>query len=332
MALGFVIFLIICVGLYLRFRKPKPNLGMAYAGDRSLVLYNSSAQVRSPIGSVDYGEPLQIEQQYGDQVEVRTTAGLVGWTSNANLITTELWQQEKDLDAKTANATPESQGHTRVISNLHLDAGRDSPRVRQLKKDVSVQLFMRQPVAVPLANQAPIAAQPESDTDDATAADNGPRKEDWWLVRARLDDKTYVSGWLLGRFVDLDVPDALSNVSSSSGMHIVAWFQLNPAADTDGHPVPQYLIVGNTGPEGQACDFTMMRVYTWAKLKAQYETAFVQSDLCGKLPLKINRMPTANQATIAFADASDNSPQLYRMNQTIVRRVKSDDANGKARP
>jgi hypothetical protein len=326
MALGFVIFLIICVALYLRFRKPKPDLGMAYAGDRGLVLYNSSAQVRSPIGTVDYGEPLKIEQQFGDQVQVRTTAGVVGWTSNANLITTELWQQEKDLDKKTSETTPESQGHTHVVSNLHLDPARDSPRVRQLKKDVPVELFTRQPVPVPLANQAPVTAQPESDTDGSTATDAGPKKEDWWLVRAKLDDKTFVSGWLLGRFVDLDVPDALTNVSSSSGMRIIAWFPLNPALDTDGRQVPQYLLVGTTGPEGQACDFTMVRVYTWAKLKAQYETAFVESDICGKLPLKIDRMPAANQATIAFTDPSDNSPQLYRMVQTIVRRVKTADA------
>jgi hypothetical protein len=332
MSLGFVIFLVICVAVYLRVRHPKPGLGTAYAGDRGITLYDSSAQVRSPVGTVDYGEPLQIEERFGDQVEVRTNSGLVGWTTDDELISTELWQQEKDLNAKTAETTPESRGHTRVLSNLHLEPGRDTPRVRQLKKDIPIDLFQREPVPIP-GNNSPgtASAQPESDTgEEAPAANsNEPKKEDWWLVRAQFDDKSSVSGWLLGRFVDLDVPEPLPDYASTANMRIVAWFQLNPALDTDGHQVPQYLLVGTTGEEGQACDFTMMRVYTWAKTKAQYETAFVQSDMCGKLPIKIVRMPVAQEATMAFTDPSDGSQQVYRMHQTIVRRVNDDGRKAK---
>jgi hypothetical protein len=200
MSLGFVIFLVICVAIYLRVHHPKPALGTAYAGDRGITLYDSSAQVRSPIGTVNYGEPLQIEQRFGDQVEVRTPAGLVGWTTDGELISTELWQQEKDLNAKTGVATPESRGHTRVLSNLHLDPGRDTPRVRQLKKDIPIELFEREAVAIPTNNSPAAVSQPESDTGPEPAAPNadGPKKEDWWLVRAQLDDKNSVSGWLLG--------------------------------------------------------------------------------------------------------------------------------------
>lgn len=324
MSLGFVIFLVICVGLYLHFRHPKASLGTAYAGDRGLTLYNSSAQVRSPIGTVDYGELLQIEQRFGDQVEVRASNGLEGWTTDGELISSELWQQAKDLNKQTAEETPESRGHTAVISNLHLDPGRDAPRVRQLKKETPIELFERRAEPVPTEASAG-SAESDTGSEASDANTNEPKKEDWWLVRAQFDDKTAVSGWLLGRFVDLDVPAPLPDYASTEGMRIVAWFLLNPAVDTNGNAVPQYLLVGATGPEGQACDFTIMRVFTWAKMKAQYETAFVQSDICGKLPVKIERMPVAQEATIAFADPSDGSPQLYRMHQTIVRRVKSDD-------
>ena len=327
MSLGFAIFLVICVGLYLRFRHPKASLGTAYAGDRGLTLYNSSAQVRSPIGTVDFGDLLQIEQRFGDQVEVRASNGLEGWTTDGELISSELWQQAKDLNKETAEDTPESRGHTAALSNLHLDPGRDAPRVRQLKKDTPIELFERRAVPVPTNGIGSPTSQAESDTgsEAADANANEPKKEDWWLVRAQFDDKTAVSGWLLGRFVDLDVPAPLPDYASTAGMRIVAWFLLNPAVDTNGNAVPQYLLVGATGPEGQACDFTMMRVYTWAKMKAQYETAFVQSDTCGKLPVKVERMPVAQEATIMFTDPSDGSQQLYRMHQTIVRRVKSDD-------
>lgn len=331
MALGFVIFLVICVAVYLRVHHPKPLLGMAYAGDHDMTLWNSSAQVRSPIASIDYGEPLQLLQRFGDQVQVRTSHGIVGWTTNDQLISTELWQQEKDLDAKVSGDVVEAYGHTRVISNLHLVPGRDTPRVRQLKKDVPVDLFERQPLAVPVSASATAAPAPSvgSDaSDDASASiPSGPKKEDWWLVRAKLEDNNSVSGWLLGRFVDLDVPSPLPDYASSAGMRIVAWFELNRAPDSNGQPKSQYLLVGATGSEGQACDFTLMRVYTWAKTKGQYETAFVQSNICGKLPIKIAHM-LGHDVAFSFKDPGDNSDQLYRMRQTIVRRVNSGNAAG----
>jgi hypothetical protein len=326
MALGFVIFLIICVAVYLRFRSPKPALGTAYAGGRGVTLYDSSAQIRSAIGTVNYGEPLRIEARFGDQVEVRTNAGVVGWTNNDDLISDDLWQNEKDLNTKTAADTPESHGHTAVISNLHLDPGRDAPRLRQLRKGVPIELFQREAVPIPQTN-SPASAQPESDAGDESAtSSDGPRKEDWWLVRAQPEDKRYVSGWMLGRFINLDVPAPLPDYASASNMHIVAWFLLNPAPDANGNQVPQYLLVGTSGPEGGACDFTMMRVFTWSKTKSQYETAFIDGDVCGKLPINIVRMPVEQQVTMTFKDPGDGSLQTYRMQQTIVRRLKDDDS------
>jgi hypothetical protein len=326
MALGFVIFLVICVGVYLRFHHAAPPLGTAYAGERGLTLYNSSAQVREPIATVNYGDPLLIEQQFGDQVEVRTSTGLVGWTTADDVISSQIWQEEKELNDKTAQETPESQGHTAVISNLHLDPGREAPRVRQLKKDVPVELFQREPKAVPQTSVP--GEEPVSDTDSADNSDQ-PKKEDWWLVRAQVGDNSYVSGWMLGRFIDLDVPEPLPDYASTANMRIVAWFPLNPALDANGREVPQYLLVGTDGPEGGVCDFTMMRVFTWSKKKAQYETAFVDGNVCGKLPIDIVRLPVAQIVTMTFKDPSDGSQQVYRMQQTIVRHVTGDDGDKK---
>lgn len=322
MTLGFVIFLVICGAVYLHFHRSKAPLGTAYAGDRGLTLYNSSAQIRSPVGTVDYGEPLQIQARFGDQVQVRTSGGLVGWADNDDLISSDLWQDEKDLNEKIATETPEAAGRTAVISNLHIEPGRGAPRVRQLKKNIPVELFRREAVALPQSSSA--NAGPESDTGDGPALANGPRKEDWWLVRAQLSDKSTVSGWMLGRFIDLDVPEPLPDYAAASNMRIVAWFPLNAARDANGREVPQYLVVGTNGPEGQACDFTIMRVFTWSKKRSQYETAFIDGNVCGKLPLDIVRLPVAQVVTMKFTDPSDGSLQTYRMQQTIVRHLKPE--------
>lgn len=359
MALGFVIFLVICGALYLRFHRAKPSLGTAYAGEPEMTLWNSSAQIRSQLTTVGYGEPLEMLQRFGTQIQVRTSSGVVGWTSADQLILPELWQQEKDLAAKTAAAVVEARGHTRVISNLHIEPGRDTPRIRQLKKDIPVELYTREPLIVPVPNNPavtppPPVAQPiAADDSSASAATDTnsepkrvptvsgpeklpavsepkpePKKEDWWLVRAHLEDKETVSGWLLGRFVDLEVPDPLPNYASTAGMRIVSWFELNRVPNANGQPRPQYLLLGTSGPEGQACDFTLMRVYTWGKQNGRYETAFVQSDICGKLPLSIFRNASSGDSNFSFTDPGDGSRQSYKMHQTIVRRVTDSAQKG----
>ena len=42
---------------------------------------------------------------------------------------------------------------------------------------------------------------------------------------------------------------------------------------------------------GKACDFTMLRVYTWGSKRKRYETAYVESDLCGHLPIRVPPYP-----------------------------------------
>ena len=42
------------------------------------------------------------------------------------------------------------------------------------------------------------------------------KKEDWWLVRAHSADQTSMAGWILGRFIDLDVPAPLPDYASSA--------------------------------------------------------------------------------------------------------------------
>ena len=116
-------------------------------------------------------------------------------------------------------------------------------------------------------------------------------------------------------------------------MRIVAWSELNRVPSESGQPVTQYLLLGTHGPEGQPCDFTSLRVYTWGKQKGRYETAFVESNVCGKLP--IQRLQSAGpeaDITFSFLDSSDGAPErrTYQMHQTIVRRVK-DGSEQKSR-
>jgi hypothetical protein len=326
LSIGFVVVALIAVVLYLHWHHSRPPLEAAYAGNREVTIWSTTAQVRSPVATVSFGDRLDVMGRFGDQVQVRTASGVVGWASEHDLLATEFWQRAKNLGAATETLPVEARGRTRVLSNLHLDPGRDTPRIRQVNKNVAVELFERRPLEV--------ASPSVAKANDPESAEGGPeaRKEDWWLVRAHLPDQSVSSGWILGRFIDLQVPAPLPDYASAAGMRVVAWFELNRVSDSAGEGRPQYLVLGVRGAEGQACDFTMMRVFTWGNQRQRYETAFVESNVCGKLPLKLKSGTTpGGDAEFSFQDLSDSAStqRFYRMHQTMVRRV---SAGGAARP
>jgi hypothetical protein len=320
--LGFVVVLVICVALYLRFHRSTPVLEAAYVGNRQVILWDSNAEIREAIGTFKYGDRLDVLDHFQQQAKVRAATGQVGWIAQSDLLSVDLWQKMQDLEARAATSPVEARGSTRVISNLHIVPGRESPRLRQIGKGIPVELFERQAVEVPAATALTTAAA-HADEGDSAAPAAAARKEDWWLVRAKLADQTTVAGWILGRFVDLDVPAPLPDYASSAGLRIAAWFELNRVTDLSGGVRPQYLVVGTRGPEGQPCDFTQMRVFTWGRQSQRYETAFVASDLCGKLPVRLTPAP-GGDASFTFQDWSSgvSQPRLYQMQQTSVRRVR----------
>jgi hypothetical protein len=335
---GFVLLLVIAAALFFRFHHWKGAQEVAYAGNREVTVWSTSAQVREAVVTLAYGDRLDVLQRFQDQVQVRTGGGVTGWVAANDLLSADLWQKAEDLESATSKSVVEARGQTRAISNLHIDPARDSPRIRQLSKAIPVDMFERRPVEVSSGSSIIASKQPISPATPSTSpamsvetsggitpkAQLAAKKEDWWLVRAHLKDGTTASGWLLGRFVDLDVPPPLPDYADSAGMHIVAWFELNRVIDTDGSAKPQYLLIGTRGPEGQRCDFTLMRVYTWGSKKERYETAFIASDVCGKLPIKIAEPAVpGGDAFFAFNDLSNGIPEqhTYHMQQTVVRRV-----------
>jgi hypothetical protein len=323
-ALGLAVLLVIGVGAYMRVHHAKPPLEVAYAGNHQVTLWSTTAQVREPIAVADFGDRLEVLQRFQDQVNVRTVHGIVGWINERDLLSADIWQRAKDTEAKAAAMPVEAHGRTKVLANLRLEPGRDAPRLRQLNKAVAVDLLLREPVPVLVAHS------PGAEEDNAVEPPQA-RKEDWWLVRAHAADQGALSGWLLGRFVELDVPAPLPDYASSAGMRIVGWFELNRVTDPSGAVHVQYLVVGAHGPEGQPCDFTLQRVYTWGVKRQRYETAFVESNICGKLPVKLAHQQPAksgSEITYQFTDIGKGSPEdrKYRMYQTVVRRVREGAA------
>jgi hypothetical protein len=125
----------------------------------------------------------------------------------------------------------------------------------------------------------------------------------------------------VARFVELDLPDPVREGLASANVRAVAWFELNRVTDSSGEK-PQYLVAGTRGPDGQPCDFTTLRAYTWNGRKSRYETAFIENNLCGQLPVRLGKGPNG-EPEFHFRTLDDSKQErVYRMIQTVIRRIR----------
>ena len=204
LSLGIGLFLVICGVLYFRGHHDKAPLETGYAANRQVIVWSTTAQVREQVATVSFGDRLQILSRSGDEVQVRTETGATGWVNQSDLLSSDFWKKTQDLEVEASKLPVEARGHTHVISNMHMDPARDSPRIRQLNKDVPVDLIERRVAAVSSASNSvaqadssPLTAPSPVDQTVAGTPTAG-KKEDWWLVRAHLSDKSTTSGWVRG--------------------------------------------------------------------------------------------------------------------------------------
>jgi hypothetical protein len=296
--------------------RSEPVLEQAYIRGRNISAWNRLAQVREAVATLRYGELVDVLERRGESVRIRTPQGAEGWVSERNLMPAESWQKAAQL-VEQARAMPvQARGRTKVLSNIRAEPGREAPRIIQVSAGIPVEVLARA-----VAEWKPASGEDGQGSSAASARkESGPRLEDWALVRANDAEAGEIAGWVLGRFVEPDLPDPLRDLGA--GIRWMAWFELDRVADA-GHEKGQFLGVGITGPEGQPCDFTALRVYTWHLNRHRYETAYVENNLCGRLPVGVT--PGAETAFYFSATGRAGPEQReYRFRQNMVRRLRAN--------
>jgi len=339
---------------------PKQHtLGVAYVSEKSVTLLSSTAEVTQNVVTLHYGDRVTVLAQQGPVEQVRSAAGATGWMDTSALMSPGLWQLSTALLARAQGMEVQARGYAKTVTNVHIAPGRSSDRIYQFARNVPVVILSRAVAPAALvdtsADEAASAPPDQSkpklqdwllvmrDSSAATvplpaesaavnpvtpnpapAVGDGPAP----------DPALPMAGWVLARFIEMNPPGPVRDNALSSDLHLVAWFELNrvPGAigdtsdagasgeDGGSSEMPQYLVAGSRGEEGQACDFTLLRVYTWDDPRQRYETAFLESDLCGKLPIHVSE--SHGDPEFQFTDANDaGSQRTYVMHKTMVRRV-----------
>jgi hypothetical protein len=137
-----------------------------------------------------------------------------------------------------------------------------------------------------------------------------PVREAWYLVRTPSR-----SGWVLGRLVSLDIPEAITTYSQE--INLVAWLVLDTVND-GGREVPQYLVADRIGT--QDFDFNHIRVFTWWVKRHKYVTAYVESNFNGYFPIRVVHGSANPYFRLRlFYDAGEKYQKVYGLFDTIVR-------------
>ena len=292
----------------------KPPIELAYVGLQGTTIWNSTAEVRAAVANLSYGEPVQIFQRDGDHALVQTKTGVRGWVSSDSLMSSALWHGAALLNKETEAMRVQARGHTRARSNIHIRPGRQWEVISSAPGGTAVEMFARQATAN-VERQA-----------RAGSSSDSSNLEDWYLVRANVNNATGISGWVLGRLISLDLPEPLPEYQSSEHINIVAWFEINRAVDSTGAVKQEYLVMGTRDGEGRPCDFTLIRVFTWSPKRHRYETGFIERGLCGSLPVQVAPATTpGGRAHFTFSNVGlkGQENRQYEMTLTTVHRIDS---------
>ena len=350
--------LIFAALLYWKIHSAPPKaISVGYVADRNLALWNTLAEVHQPVAEVHYGDRVEVLRMEGAGAQVRTASGMVGWVPDSRqIMDSELWGKSASLLERARTLPVQARGRTKTVSNLRVEPGRDGKRIFQFIRGTPVLVLERAVADASQANEENPPGGKTSTAEDAKPkqedwflvlrSPDSPPRDDSRLSAGKTsaakqatsdavsggpiagqsgsmglrEQGGLVAGWVLARFIELDLPDPVKNYASSADLRVVAWFELNRVPDGSGGEAPQYLVAGSRGAEGQPCDFTMLRVYTWGTRRKRYETAFVESDLCGRLPIRVSRGEKGPE--FRFTQADGGGQRTYFMQQTAVRRVK----------
>ncbi len=304
--------------------KHVPAIAIAYAGPATLNIRKDIQPESAVVAKAKHGERLEIIQNRRNRfIKVRTAGGVEGWTDAHLLLTpaeiTTLRAFEKDVQ------TLPSQGvaTTYETLNVHTEPDRQSPSFIQLKENEKFDVLAhrlaphststRKPLVPAPVKKAAVSKKKPRDTKhppppmppapkppadwrqmsvtppEIQAAEAAARQaappvpvEDWSLIRTTHGE----SGWVLTSRLFMAIPDEVAQYAE--GKRISSYFSLGETRDEDR--VKHTWLWTTISSSTQPYDFDSFRVFIWSLRRHRYETAYIERNLKGYFPVKLEQV------------------------------------------
>lgn len=264
-----------------------------------------------------HGERLGILQHRRIFFRVRTPKGAEGWVEERQLLAASDMQNLKRL-AQLADKLPSQGAATPRFGDMRIYTlpSRESPSFTTIKEKEKVDVLAhatiarvhltRAPILPPTPKKAPPPKKvkegaippvpppkppPVPDNwQDLSKTDTGeppdepanappPPTDDWSLVRTADGD----AGWTLTRRLDMAIPDDVAQYAE--GRRIVSYFPLGSVQDGDQKKM--IWLWTTIGEGSHAYDFDNFRVFIWSVRRHRYETAYIERNVLGFEPAKL---------------------------------------------
>jgi hypothetical protein len=280
-------------------------------------------------GIVTLGEKVYVLEHKPRFARVRSIRGEEGWIADRYLIPAETYNKFEKLASDNANTPVQADGTARALLNLHIEPGRDTDHLFQLKEGEKLDILKRATAEKPKSMQAPENPLKKTGLKKSEEDPANPALEDWLLVRGPKERRV---GWALARMVDIDIPFDIAQYAE--GQRIVSGFVLNQVQDGN-KKVPQYLVMLTDNKDGLPWDFNQIRVFTWNLKRHRYETAYRERNLVGVFPVSTGTADFGKEGmepTFTLRVRNDQgqiSERKYRMIGPIVRRVTTPEEQQK---
>lgn len=138
--------------------------------------------------------------------------------------------------------------------------------------------------------------------------------DDWTLIRTQKG----TAGWVLTNRIFLAIPDEVAQYAE--GHRIVAYFPLGTIHDSELE-TDKNIWLWTTIHSGQMpYDFDSYRVFTWNPRRHRYETAYIQRNVEGFLPVIVNSRSGEMRFEVCLAN--DDESKSARTFHLVDRQVK----------
>lgn len=304
-----------------------PAIGEAFGGPPTHPIRQDLGVRSDVVAQIKHGERVEILAKRRRMLKVRTAAGVEGWIDSRQLLSARDMEEVTRLNDRTRAMAAQAQATVEEPLNVHTVPNRQAPSLFQIepRKPVDVLGGVRAPrvnyeARLELRSLAPQAPSPRKKPRNSVVAPPPPGPppplianwlalsgnpqlkprpaakpaapapsptesplDDWSLVR----DASGRSGWVLTRLLFLSVPEEVAQYGERA--RIVAFFRLPGTTPRGGKPACLWATLSHGGEDYQ---FDSVRLFSFNTRRKRYETAFIERNLEGYLPLEVTPAPS----------------------------------------
>lgn len=302
-----------------------PALAQAYVGPAKLQLREELVARAEVVAQLEHGDRVEIIGRRRRFLKVRTSNGAEGWLDSRQLLSEHEMEGLRALAARAAGESPQGAATVFEPLNVHTAPNRQAPSFYQLTPAMKAEVITHQraprvPFAAPAflqelagpaanatrpvkrakkkaANASPPRAAPPALPEDWLALSGypdgpppappkpavvptAPSLEWWTLVRAG-DGHT---GWVLTSLLYLSIPEEVAQYAERA--RITSYYPLGEVTTRAGEKRTIWLwtTLANRNADHH---FDGMRLFTWNTRRQRYETAYIERNVKGWLPLRL---------------------------------------------